>query len=160
LSTWQEQRIQFKFSSSFWKKYATAAAQQRAHNLYGKSPFEKILKDYNHQTYWLSVNPWSFKKEGNFPKWLNIAVGYGANGMLGGYENYGTDKITNQPYNFSELKRVRQFYISPDIDLSKIEFRGHKLKVLKALNVLKIKFQMPALEYNNQGKLRFHPLFF
>ena len=157
---WQEQRIQFKFSSSFWKKYATAEEQQRAHNLYGNSPFEKILKDYNHQTYWLSLNPWSFNKESHFPKWLNIAVGYGADGMLGGYENYGTDKITNRPYNFSELKRVRQFYISPDIDLSKIEFRGHKFKLLKALNVLKIKFPMPALEYNNEGKLIFHPLFF
>lgn len=157
---WQEQRIQFKFSSSFWKKYPTVAEQNRAHNLYGNSPFEKILKDYNHQTYWLSVNPWSFKKESKFPKWLNIAVGYGADGMYGGYENYGIDKITNLPFDFSSTPRVRQYYLSPDIDLSKIEIRGHKFKLLKALNVLKIKFPMPTLELNSLGELKFHALYF
>jgi hypothetical protein len=31
-------------------------------------------KDYNGQTYWLSVNLHSFIKA---PKWLNLAIGYG-----------------------------------------------------------------------------------
>lgn len=157
---WQEQRIQYKFSSTFFKKYPTSSEQNRANNLYGTSFFEHVLKDYNHQTYWLSVNAWSFAKESKLPKWLNIAVGYGANGMYGGYENFGLDKVTNQTYDLSYIKRTRQFYLAPDIDLGKIEFRGRKFKLLKALNVLKIKFPMPAIEFNTNGKFIFHPIYF
>jgi hypothetical protein len=49
-----------------------------------------MLKDYNGQTYWLSVNLHSFYKGSKIPKWLNLAIGYGANGMLtGNGENNG-----------------------------------------------------------------------
>ena len=51
---------------------------------------QQVLKDYNGQTYWLSANIWSFNKESNFPRWLNVAFGYGADGML-----YGENNPTN-----------------------------------------------------------------
>lgn len=156
---WQEQRIQYKFSSHI-QSYPNAAMQQRAHNLFGQSTAEKVLKDYNHQTYWLSVNIWSFAKQSKIPKWLNLAVGYGADGMLGGYENFGIDKITNQPYNFSNTQRIRQFYFSPDIDLSKIEWGHKKLKVLKVLQVLKLKFPLPTLEFNTGNNFNWHWMYF
>lgn len=156
---WGEQRIQYKFSSHI-HNYPSSALQQRANNLFGKTIPEKILKDYNHQTYWMSVNIRSFAKQSSWPKWLNIALGYGANHLYGGYENVGYDKVSKQSYDFSYLPRTRQYYLSPDIDLSKIEFRGKKLKALKALHFLKLKFPMPALEYNSEGRWAFHPLYF
>jgi hypothetical protein len=48
-------------------------------NVLGSSLAEQMLKDYNGQTYWLSVNLHSFYKGSKIPKWLNLAIGYGAN---------------------------------------------------------------------------------
>lgn len=156
---WGEQRIQYKFSSQF-KKYPDAELQQRADHLYGSSIPERILKDYNHQTYWLSVNPSSFMKHTKFPKWLNIAVGYGADGMYGGYSNVGFDKVSNQFFNLNREARIRQCYLSPDIDLSRITIKGKTPAVLKALHFLKLKIPMPTLELNSKGQLKGHLIYF
>jgi hypothetical protein len=81
---WKEQRITPKFSF-----HTTQYAQYRP-NVLGSSLAEQMLKDYNGQTYWLSVNLHSFYKGSKIPKWLNLAIGYGANGMLtGNGENNG-----------------------------------------------------------------------
>ena len=61
---WQEQRIQFKFSFHP-KKYKETVLKQRADDLFGKSWYEQMLKDYNQQTYWLSANLKSFFKASN-----------------------------------------------------------------------------------------------
>ncbi len=155
---WQEQRIQFKFSSHL-VDYRTPELIRKADDLYGRSTAERILKDYNGQTYWLSLNIWSFAKDRFRPKWLNIALGYGGSGMLGGYTNDWTDKY-GVYHDRRDIPRVTQFYLAPDIDLSKIEFRGRKLKLLKMLNGLRLKFPLPALEWNTYGDVKFHPLFF
>ena len=163
---WGEQRIEFKFSTHRYQ-YNEPSLRARADNLYGATPFERILKDYNAQTYWLSANIWSFKKSSKFPKWLNIAVGYGADGLYGGFENIQRDEnneiVLNQfgqpNFDRRDIPRIRQFYLSPDIDLSKIEWRGRKLKALKILNGLKIKFPMPALELNSKGQFKLHSFY-
>jgi hypothetical protein len=121
---------------------------------------ERTLKDYNGQTYWLSVNPWSFAKKSKFPKWLNIAVGYGAGGMLGGYTNTWTDPETNAAHSRTDITRYRQFYLSPDIDLSKITIKGKTPNILRLLNGLKIKFPLPTLEYNTKGEFKMHAVYF
>ncbi len=156
---WQEQRIQFKFSAHR-VDYNNVEMLRRANNLYGTSFLERTLKDYNGQTYWLSLNPWSFAKKSNFPKWLNIAVGYGTDGMLGGYTNTWKDKETGIQHSRTDVKRIRQFYLSPDIDLSKITIRGKHPKVLRLLNGLKIKFPLPTLEYNTKGEFKMHSFYF
>ncbi len=156
---WQEQRIQFKFSAHR-VDYENVEMLRRANNLYGTSFLERTLKDYNGQTYWLSVNPWSFAKKSNFPKWLNIAVGYGTNGMLGGYKNTWKDEETGLQHSRTDIQRIRQFYFSPDIDLSKITIRGKHPKVLRILNGLKIKFPLPTLEYNTKGEFKLHAFYF
>ena len=82
---WDEQRIVFKYSflPSEYSKYRPT--------ILGSNLQENMLKDYNGQTYWLSINPSSFmRKETKFPKWLNIAIGYGAEGMTGGEYNPAT----------------------------------------------------------------------
>lgn len=137
---WNEQRILLKYSFS-----QTDYAKQRPNTL-GENLIQQALKDYNGQTYWLSANIWSFNKKSSFPKWLNVAVGYGAEGML-----YGSYNPTQNPY--------RQFYLSVDLDLTKIKTNSKFLKTLfSTINFIKI--PAPALEYNTKNGFKFHYLHF
>ena len=147
---WKEQRIQFKFSSH--KKQYGPDVESRANELFGKSLPERLLKDYNGQTYWFSFNVQSFFPKTNLPSWLNLAVGYGAYGMFGGYENIAQDKNGTVTFYRPDIKRMRQWYLSPDIDLTKIKTNNKTLRtVLAALNTIKI--PAPSLEFSG-GKFR------
>lgn len=54
----------------------------------GRNLQQKMLKDYNGQIYWLSLNIASFLPQtSQFPKWLNLSTGYGAEGMVGAVNN-------------------------------------------------------------------------
>lgn len=141
---WEEQRIILKYSFS-----QTNYAKQRP-NVLGENFIQQALKDYNGQTYWLSANIWSFNKESNFPKWLNLALGYGADGMLYG-ENTISNQLLQNPY--------RQFYLSFDIDLTKIKTNSKFLKTLfTTINFIKI--PAPAIEYNTKNGFKLHYLHF
>ncbi len=141
---WNEQRITPKYSFH-QTKYASIRP-----NTLGSDFLEQSLKDYNGQTYWLSVNIWSFNKKSNFPKWLNIAVGYGANGML-----YGVDS----PTNLVAQNPFRQFYLSLDIDLSKVKTTSKLLQtIFSIINFIKI--PSPTLEFSNRNGFTFHYLYF
>ncbi len=155
---WKEQRIQFKFSSHTMR-YSDAELRIKANDLYGSSLPERILKDYNGQTYWLSANLWSFAKKSNIPKWLNASVGYGGAGMFGGYTNQWIDK-QGVYHDRSDIKRNRQFYLAPDIDFSKIFIKGKNGKVFKFINLIRLKMPLPTLEINTQGEIKFHPIYF
>ena len=146
---WDEQRVKVKFTY-----HSTNFAKYRP-NLLGAGGAESVIKDYNGQSYWLSANVASFLKEDTkFPPWLNIAVGYGAEGMIGGHEN--PDEIDGVPVSFP---RYRQFYLSLDADLSKIPTKSAFLKfVFRTFGFIKIPF--PALEYNSLGGVKFHPLYY
>lgn len=146
---WEEQRIWLKYSF-----HQTRYAQYRP-DVLGENLLEQALKDYNGQTYWLSANIWAFNKKGNWPKWLNLALGYGATGML-----YGEGKSIENPL-FSTIAHepVRNFYLSMDIDLSKIKTNSGFLNAL--LNTVNyIKIPAPTLEINSEGNSKFHLLFF
>ncbi|MBN2728705.1 MAG: DUF2279 domain-containing protein [Bacteroidales bacterium] len=124
--------------------------------LLGENFIQQTLKDYNGQTYWLSFNIAScLKPESNFPDWLCLDLGYGADGMIGATSN--PDEINgNIVPNF---KRYPQFYLSPDIDFSKINIRNPWLAFLvKGLNFIKI--PAPALEWNRENGMKFHALYF
>lgn len=153
---WQEQKIDYKFS--FHRKdYGSALLNNRADNLFGKSLPERMLKDYNGQSYWLSFNIKSFFKQTNLPQWLNIAIGYGAEGMLGATENKWTDK-NGTAIDRTDITRYRQWYLAPDINFTKIKTRSKFLKtVFFALNAFK--FPLPGLELS-QGKLKLKGMIF
>jgi hypothetical protein len=89
---------------------------------------EQILKDYNGQTYWLSVNLHSFYKGSKIPKWLNLAIGYGANGMLTGVKITGCFLKKNGA--------SRRFYLSLDVDLTKIDTKSCFLKTIFSVLIL------------------------
>ena len=147
---WEEQRIKIKFSF-----HETKYAQYRP-NLLGSNYIESMFKDYNGQTYWLSGNIHSFlKTESKFPRWLNVSVGYGAEGMVGARSNF-----ISQEENFTNtFKRYRQFYFSPDIDLTKIKTRSKTLKTIFGV-VGFIKIPAPAIELREGGKVKMHWLYF
>lgn len=154
---WNEQRIRLKFS---WhrKKYDDPTLNQRSDVLFGKSSAERFIKDYNGQAYWASVNLRSFFPKSKLPRWFSVSVGYGADGMFGGTENIARDKDGNVIFNRTDIKRYRQWYLSPDIDLNKIKTKSTLVKLLLgALNAFK--FPMPTLELSN-GKLKGHLLYF
>jgi hypothetical protein len=69
--------------------FATQYAQYRP-NVLGSSFVEQILKDYNGQNL-LAVRLTYIPFQGSkIPKWLNLAIGYGADGMItGNSENSG-----------------------------------------------------------------------
>jgi uncharacterized protein YfiM (DUF2279 family) len=146
---WGEQRISFKWG--FHKmNYKEAELNQRTDQLHGKSLQERALKDYNGQTYWLSANLKSFFKKSNLPPWLNVSVGYGADGMFGAFDNTWTDK-NNVFHDRSDIDRVRQFYLAPDIDFTRIRTKSKFLKgVFFVLNAFKM--PTPALVFS-KGKL-------
>ncbi|AWA28595.1 DUF2279 domain-containing protein [Flavobacterium magnum] len=143
---WHEQRITPKFSF-----HQTQYAKIRP-DVLGQSFSEQLLKDYNGQTYWLSANVYAFTKCDAVPKWLNLAFGYGADGMVSG-DGSAVSGITQNP------ERLRQFYISLDVDLEKIETNSHFLKTLFSLfNTIKI--PAPTVEVNGSGRIRMHPIYF
>jgi hypothetical protein len=152
---WSEQRIQIKFSS--WRHDYPNDLLHRRDQLFGTEAMARLLKDYNAQTYWLSGNIRSFIPDLDIPGWLNISVGYGATGLLGGTENIWTDKSGNS-HDRTDIKRERNFYISPDIDFTRIRTRSKFLRsVLFVLNSIKV--PAPTLELRN-GKARFHAVYF
>jgi len=144
---WKEQRIVPKFSF-----HTTPYASARPEVL-GSSLQEQILKDYNGQTYWLSANIYSFAKSSKIPKWLNVAVGYGAEGMI-----TGNDAFVNTIF-LPESKRYRQFYLSLDVDLTKIETKSHFVKtILTIFNSIKI--PAPTFEIKGNGGSKMHLIYF
>ena len=147
---WDEQRFLLK-----WSYHETEYAQHRPEIL-GSGFFERMLKDYNGQTYWLSANISSFvRRDSRVPSWLNISFGYGADGMIGAKSN--PKEIDGRPV--PGFPRYRRYFLSLDIDLSRIRTRSNFLSfVFHSFNFLKIPF--PALEYNDHQGLGFHWLYF
>lgn len=137
---WNEQRIYPKFSF-----HTTEYAALRPEVL-GDNVISQLFKDYNGQTYWLSVDMDKFLR---FPKWLNVAVGYGAEGMV-----YAND-TSNEANGYHAY---RQFYLGLDFDLTAINTRSKALKTLLFFANM-IKIPAPTIEFSSEGT-RFHILYF
>ena len=154
---WKEERISYKFS--FHKMtYGDPQLNQRSDELFGSSLPERMLKDYNGQAYWLSANLRSFFKQSSLPPWLNISIGYGASGMFGGTENIWEGATPGQTISRTDIPRLRQWYLAPDIDFTRIRTRSKLLRsVFYAMNAFKM--PAPTLVLSN-GKLRVHGFYF
>lgn len=137
---WRETRIIPKFSF-----HRTAYPPLRP-DLLGDNLLSEIVKDYNGQTYWLSVDVDKFT---SFPKWLNVAFGYGAGGMV-----YARD-FQNEVSGYDP---VRQYYLALDIDLTAIKTRSKLVKTLLRVTST-IRLPAPALELSRHGA-KFHPFYF
>jgi hypothetical protein len=146
---WGEQRARLKFSfhKTIYADYSKAEL--------GSNKWQRWLKDYNGQTYWLSVNPSSFLKSNtSFPSYLNVAIGYGAEGMLGARSN--PSNINGKPV--PDFRRGQRWLLSPDIDLKRINPNGQPQVLLSLPSILKV--PAPAVEWKKSTGARFHWLYF
>ena len=138
---WKEQRILIKYS------YSRSDLSYENSELFGDNFFQRTFKDYNGQTYWISMNINSMFKADNsqFPDWLNLALGHSAKDMT-------------SPNNTTNDGRYRQFFLSFDIDLMRIESKNKILNVLS--NVFGyIKIPFPTIEFSN-NQFTLHPIYF
>ena len=143
-----KQLFQYKFS------FQRSIYADQSNGYLGDTQLESLFYDYNGHSYWLSTNVNHLIKNDRIPDWLNIAVGYSANGMFGEFENRSSWGGVALP----ETERYRHFFLSPDLDWTKIPTKSKFVKSLfHALNF--IKFPAPAIEYNTQGKLKAHWLY-
>lgn len=150
---WDEQRITMKFSFS-----PTPFAKKRP-DVLGDGLAQNLFKDYNGQTYWLCVNPKSFAPKSRWPEWLDISLGYGATGMYGGEDNIWYAGNIWQPVDYSSTPRRMEFYLSPDINLEKLNVKKKWLKYsLKILNTFK--FPLPTLNFTQGVGFKFQPIKF
>lgn len=167
---WQEQRILIKVSNTPSRYPSTpivgslggiSSLQRRAHDLYGQEYSAQFLKDYNGMNIWFSLNPSAFchNKPSWLPSWLNIAAGISGEHLYGGYSNQwveGGEVFSADP---SAFPRLTQFFLSPDIDLTRIPVRSPFWRtVLHALNFVKI--PAPALSVDSKGRWAGHWLYF
>jgi hypothetical protein len=142
---WNEQRIALKFS------YTPSSFATLNESTLGRNFQQRILKDYNAQTYWASFNIHRFLASGaDFPRWLNVAIGYGATKMTSA--NFHVDDVNN-------FQREREFYFSFDADLERVRWKKKWMKrTAKVLSFIKI--PGPTLEIRDNGKMKLHGLFF
>ena len=147
---WGEQRISLKYSY-----HGTIFPQYHPAELGSNLP-QRMLKDYNGQTYWLSFNIASFlPARANFPNWLNISAGYGAEGMVSAVRN--PSEINGRPV--PAFQRYRQFYLSFDTDLYRVDGLSPLATTLLKVNRT-LKMPAPALEWNEVKGLQMHWMYY
>ena len=147
-AVYDEQRILAKFSYS-------PSPYPDYHSRFGDTRLVHFFTDYNAHTYWLSLNIKDFWRRTPLPSWLNIAVGYSANGLFGELSN--PKFYRGEP--FPHFERYRQYFFSLDVDLTKIRTRHKFLRtVFRAVNMLK--FPLPAVEWNRIGAWGWHWVYF
>jgi len=143
---WKEQRILPKFS------YHTTPFAQVRPEVLGSTFEQRLLKDYNGQTYWISFSPFQSINNNSIPKWVCLSFGYSVH-----------EKIKGDTETFTDQKGItytaqREWLLSLDIDFSKIPVKRPCLKkILKQLNYLKVPF--PAVLLRN-GVLHGVPIYF
>ncbi len=147
---WNQQRISLKWSfhGSPYAKYYPAEL--------GSNFLSRMLKDYNGQTYWLSFNIASFLPTNTgFPYWLNLSLGYGAEGMIGARTNPSLIDGKNIP----DFPRYRKFYFAPDANLFSIPTNSSVYNAAAYLTKFS-KVPAPALEWSQLKGFRFIPIYY
>lgn len=142
---WGEQRIQMRFSyhHSIFAKYNP--------NELGANLPQRMLKDYNGQSYWLSFNISSFLRSDNFPRWFNADIGYGAEGMTGAITN--PTVVHGKP--IPEFVRQRKLFFGLDAAWA----RSDNIPFPSWANIFRI--PTPVLEYKLKSKqLKPHLLYY
>lgn len=144
-SVWKQQRIQLQFSyhNSIYAKYNPAEL--------GSNLPQRLLKDYNGQSYWLSFNLSSFMGKTNFPKWINADIGYGASGMTGAVKNPSI--VDGKPIPAFSRQRKIFFGITGAFTANK------SIPYPSWLNIFKV--PSPLVEWNiTNSKVVFRPFYY
>ncbi|MEO8861918.1 MAG: DUF2279 domain-containing protein [Ginsengibacter sp.] len=144
-AAWHQQRIlmQFSYHNSIFSKYNPGEL--------GRNLPQRILKDYNGQSYWLSFNMSSFMGKTNFPKWITANLGYGASGMISAVHNPSEVNGKNVP----SFLRERKLFLGVSG-----AFTANNATIYPSwLNILKI--PAPVAQWNlTSDKISFRPLYY
>jgi len=138
--------IKYSSSPSIFAKYNP--------NLLGSNRIERLFNDYNSQTFWASVRLNKLVPVQKIPNWLNVAFGYGADGMIGATTNPSKNSYDEVLPSFD---RYRQYYFSLDIDIRRFK---SKIPVVNAIfkSFGFIKIPAPTLEFSKYG-VKFFPIY-
>ena len=149
-SGWGDQRIGLKISF-----HPSDYSQYHPEEL-GDNIWQQMIKDYNGQTYWVSIAVAAFLPERmKIPGWACLDFGYGAEGMISAVTNPPVYDANGVALNFD---RYRKYYMSLDINLTKIPTNSGPLKaVFGAVSFIKV--PMPTLQFS-RGKFKFYWLYF
>lgn len=132
---WHEQYFKLKFS------YLPTDFAQYRPSVLGSTFSERLLKDYNGQTYWLTFSPGSLFPKSKIPAWIAIAAGYSVDAKL-----VGNSDFFQTADGLRSFTAKREFVFSLDLDVTKLPIKKPWLKkVLSPFNVIKIPF--PALVF-------------
>ena len=139
----KRQLLKLKFSS-----HLTPYAIYRP-SLLGENVSQRIFKDYNGQTYWLTFDLNNKIQERlKVFKYLNFSLGYSIDGFVGARNN----NILNCA-NCNEINRQSQLLLSIDLDLSEIKTKNRALQLL--LNSFSIiKFPAPTIILQDHNEFR------
>ena len=138
---WNEQRLIPKFSY-----HPTEYAAYRP-SVLGSNFQERLLKDYNGQTYWISFSPAHIQRFQSLPKWLCVSFGYSVDQKLEGDQD-----------NYLGFQAQREWLFSLDVDFSQLKTKKKWVNILlKQLNYIKIPF--PTLSLKN-GKIYGYGIYF
>ncbi len=135
--------------------FSRSVYARNANGLLGKNNLlSEFVYDYNGYTYWFSFSPKRLFNLKKIPKWINFSIGYGSDGMLGEFEN----RLSYRGVELPRYKRYRQFYLSLDIDFSKVKTNSKFMSHLfNALSYIKI--PLPTIEFSKK-KVRGHLIYF
>jgi hypothetical protein len=134
---------------------ATTTPQIRANALYGHHWAEQWLKDYNGQTYWLSIQikPW-LPPDSSWPDWLCLGLGFGAGNLYGGFSNQWTND--GAVFDLSmQYPRYSRFFLGPDISVRKLGLKHPLFKTLASMAQV-FRIPVPCVEWNTRGEWVLH----
>jgi len=122
--------------------------------LLGDNHWNRWLKDYNGQVYWLSFSLADMKVNSKvFPKWFSLAFGYSGDGMLGGSQN---PSFNEEGDELPVFNRERELYFSIDFNFQNIKTKSAFFNAfLKGISFLK--FPAPAIRFPKNG-VQFIPI--
>lgn len=130
--------------------YQRSAMAELYPSYLGENQLQSFFYDYNGHTYWLSANLNRIVPNKKIPNWVNIAVGYSGENMFDEFKNGG---------RYAGYERYRQYYLSLDIDWTKIKTKNKILRaVLDAMMVVKLPF--PSIEFSPQNGWKGKGLYF
>ena len=180
---WHEQRIALKYSyhnSGLAKYNVSNPLTMERDYIMGRDWLDRLYEDYGGITIWAAFDVKSLfmNDDSRYPSWLGWAVGFGAEGMTGEYNNLrpagsvGADGNWGRGWEYDPVNapgqlaylpddaRQRRLFLAPDIDISRIPCRNKTLKhVLRVLSAIKL--PTPAVEYRpGESRLCWHWLYF
>lgn len=122
----------------------------------GHIPFDgkfRLTDDYDGHIYWLSVNVHNLLPENVkpwWPKFLNVAVGYGGKNI------YGRPAWVGKPI-IPSAARERKWAVSLDYNLSEIPINGWLWNAIKSM-LDNIKLPTPGIKKTGAEKIEIKPL--